>query len=847
MSSGRRLAPGQRALWLSQRLHPDAPVQNMALLTHIDGEVDPARLAQAFDATVDQLDVLRTRIVDEGGSPVVRLDAERQGPEIHQIERKKVRSWAEARVITPLDTTIRAYDSVLLPHGDGTLSWYLCLHHTVTDATSSALIFEATAANYHGEGIDEWPSYYRWAAELAHRATGDGADDPAAVRVQRARRHWDDRTPATVVDRLYRPLRQPTPHADRLPVALDDTLLAELGARFDADYRMLSEDLAWTTLLMTATAAYLHQVAGARSFALGLPVHNRSDDEARRLVGTVMEVFPVDVEVGADDTFRTLHKQVGRAILRTLGQAQPGTAPSADYAAVVNVIPRAPVGSFGPLPTTTQWIHSGAIDSAHLLRVQLSAYDDQTQGAGAGGPALALDLNHGTAGIDHRRRAPAHFRRLIEAMVGDPDSPVTRSILDDDELAAVEAWETGPDFPDATGGVVPALAAALAEHDQTSLTEGDRSWTGRELWSRVRATAAWLRGQGLVSGDRVGIALPRSADAVVAIMAVMVAEGSFVPLDINQPEKRLRNLTQRASCRLVLTSLPSTEELTAATAADDDPLPTIDPDAEAYLLFTSGSTGQPKGVPITHGGLARYLRFAVESYVEAGEAPVVPLFSALSFDLTITSLFLPHLVGGEQLVITADGPAGLQAIAAEPRITWCKATPSHLEVLIRLLPDGHRLRTAVVGGEAFGSGLARRMLAWNPDFAIYNEYGPTEAVVGCMIHRVDPERVDAHQEVPIGVPAPGVTLRIVGTGLERVPLGSAGELLIAHDGVTSGYLADAEAPDVDDPFVTLADSDGAQRRFYRSGDLVRLVDEQTLVYLGRIDEQVKVVWGATRS
>lgn len=848
LSTGRQLAAAQRPLWLSQRLHPEAPVQNMALLTHIDGEVDPQRLADAFESTIDQLDVLRTRITEEDGKPVVHLTAERQPPEIQPIDRDKAASWAEARVATPLDTGVRGYDSVLLPHGDGTLSWYLCLHHTITDATSSALVFAATAANYHGEPLDH-ASYYQWSdarrreldtAQAGANANGEG---PSLLRDKRALDHWAARAAAPVVDRLYQPRRQSTALADRVPVALDADLLASIEERLGAEYRMLSDDLAWTTLLMTATAAYLHHVAGASSFSLGLPVHNRSDAATRDLVGTVMEVFPVDVSVEADDTFASLHKRVGRAILTTLGNARPGTAPAGDYVAVINVIPRAPVGGFGPLATTTRWIHAGAIDSAHLLRIQLSAYDDHADTSAEGdtasaGPALALDVNHGGAGLDHRRRAPGHFRRVVEAMVADPQAPVATALLADDELAAVLAWETAEDFTGDTEGLLPRLATALGGRHTTCLTDGDATWTGDQLWHQVLGTAAWLRAQGLEQGDRVGIQLPRSSDAVIAIMAVLAAEGSFVPLDVAQPVRRLQSLTRQASCRLVLTSLPALDELPEVDI--DAPVPTIAPDDEAYLLFTSGSTGQPKGVPITHGGLARYLRFAVESYVEPGETPVVPLFSALSFDLTITSLFLPFLAGGEQIIVRADGAAGLAAVADEPRITWCKATPSHLEVLLRLLPEGHRLRTAVVGGEAFGSGLAKRMLAFNPSFAIYNEYGPTEAVVGCMIHRVDPDRVDDHQEVPIGIPAPGVTLRVVGPGLERVPLGSAGELLISHVGVTEGYLADPEAGERRDPFVTLPDPDGTERRFYRSGDLVRLVDPHTMVYLGRIDEQVKV-------
>jgi amino acid adenylation domain-containing protein len=278
-------------------------------------------------------------------------------------------------------------------------------------------------------------------------------------------------------------------------------------------------------------------------------------------------------------------------------------------------------------------------------------------------------------------------------------------------------------------------------------------------------------------------------------------------------------------------------------------------DDEAYLLFTSGSTGEPKGVPITHQGLADYITFAAHAYVAPGERTVAALFSALTFDLTITSLFVPLVTGGRTVVIGPDGPTGLATIADRRDITWLKATPSHLELLVRLLPNDHALRTLVVGGEAFGRSLAESLLAFNPTARIFNEYGPTEAVVGCMIYQV-PDGYGVHwpygPDVPIGRPAPGVSLVVLDRYRQPVPVGSPGELCISHRGVTAGYL-DAAADKQGEvaggsPFMTI---DGT--RFYQSGDLARLIPadgtgpgsesgiaDHELVYLGRIDEQVKI-------
>jgi amino acid adenylation domain-containing protein len=875
LRAGRALTPMQRGLWVSQRRHPAAPVQNMALLTHIAGPLDAQRLAQAFATVVAASDVLRTRVEEVDGSPLVLLDAPPQEPEVITLDRSEARAWAERRVATPIDLAIRGYDSAILCHPDGSVSWYLALHHVVTDATSSALVFEATAAAYRGQPVALAP-YYGWA-----RSLDQPPDERVAKRRARAQAHWRERPTAPGLGRLYRPVRNPEPEAARLTVPIGPGLATAVGQRLATDYSVLSPDLSWTALLLTATAAYLHQVAGSGTFALGLPVHNRTDADTRALIGPIMEVFPVDVTIELGDTFRTLHKRVSRAVLTTLAQALPGTAPAGDFAAVVNVIPRGAVGPFGPFPTTTSWIHAGAIDAAHLLRVQLTAYQGP-MGEEAGDERhllhelhrdelhLALDLNRAGADADHLDRAPGHFRRLLEAAVADPDAAISGPVLDRQELELVALWESTPDLaplpisrrqatsrrPTATGGdddddgpgLVAQLRAALAGRRGVALRHGHRSWTGEDLWAEVTALSRWLRQRGVGGnagpGARVGIELPRSAEAVVAILAVLVAGGSFVPLDPRQPEARRLGLTRRARCQLVLSELPTTDARRfppgeVRLASDADP----GLDDEAYLLFTSGSTGEPKGVPITHRGIARYLRFAAANYLTRhpagpdGRDLVVPLFSALTFDLTMTSLFLPLLAGGELVVIEAEGPTALAALAVDRRLNWCKATPSHLDVLCRLLPADHRLATVVVGGEAFSSGLARRLLAHRSDLAIFNEYGPTEAVVGCMIHHVSPDRLADQHEVPIGRPAPGVTLRIVGPELARVPLGAAGELLIASPGLTTGYLGIEANTAItsEGPFVEL---DG--QRFYRSGDLVRLANPDTAIYLGRIDEQVKV-------
>jgi len=849
----RRLSPMQRSLLASQLANPDHPAQNTALLSHIQGPVDADRLAAAFATVVAANDVLRTRIGGPGSDTVDGIDlVDRDAippTEIIEAERSDFEASARVRAAEPIDLSACTWDSVIAVHPDGTASWFLNLHHVVTDATSSAMVFQATAAAYHGLDVEPSASYYEWANRLAA-----SLDQPSGP-VVKASDHWRSRDAAPRIGRLYRAPDRPDPPAHRLPLDLGD-LTKRVEERMGQDLRMLTEHLGWSTLLVTATALWCHRLTGADRFAIGLPVHNRNDAESRGLIGPVMEVFPVDIEIEADDTARTLHKRVGRSIMATLARAVPGTAPAADHEIVVNVIPRADQSSFGPIPAVTTWLHPGAIDGSHLARVQMTAYAaDQEPGASQQGWDFALDLNDGAADADHRARAPEHLASALAAIVDETDTPIGRwGLATPAETDLLDGWGTGADFDSPTTPVVTALRLALAANTDTVLVDDDRALDGPELLAWIDSTAGWLTEQGVGPGVRVGVDLPRSIEAVVAITATIVAGGSFVPLDPSQPAARRQRLADRAGCRLVIGS-PDTIDATrpdtvvaAITPAGGSSSEDAEGDPEqdeAYVIFTSGSTGEPKGVPISRLGLARYLRFAAERYAGDGRPPIIaPLFSPLTFDLTITTLFLPLLSGGRLVVVAEDGPLGLAAVAKRTEITWMKATPSHLEILARLLPGDHALATLVVGGEAFGTRLAGELLAGNPDREIHNEYGPTEAVVGCMDYLVEPALLTEQSEVPIGAPAPGVTLAVVDRYGHRVPVGAPGELWISHPGLTSGYLIDADvAPadteaagqPVDGPFV-----EWEGRRWYRSGDLVRLQDHERLVYLGRIDEQIKV-------
>ncbi len=810
---GRQLTAMQRSLWASQAKSPASPHQNTALLWHIEAELDLGRLGSAFAQVVEASDVLRTTIVSDAGKTTAVLSKMKPVTEQLTMSLEDAQVWASSRAAITMDATVSLYDSVTIDHQDGTVSWFLNLHHAITDATSSASVFGATAAAYAGDQI-ELDSYYDWADAQAN-------DD----RTVSARTYWDRQSLSPKVGRLYGQAGSPSPAADRMEVGIQ-SLRADLDQLLAGRLASLSEDLAWTSFLLTTTAVLIHRTSGADSFSIGLPLHNRAGAQAQAIIGPAMEVFPVAIEIESSDTFASLHKRISRSAMATIRKAKPGSAPNqVSFETIVNVIPRGGVTNFGAFRATTSWVHPGAVDPSHLLRVQLTTY--------AGGPPrIELDVNHAVGTDAERQRVPAHFNSVLAEFVSNPDAPIgSFPLLDLGEIETVTAWGTGTvhgtKVPD---DVVSQLEASLMANGGVALTDGHRQLTGPDTWRHVSDLAGWLISEGVVPGVRVGIEMERTVDAVLAIYAVLAAGGSYVPLDPSQPESRRKQLIERAGCELVLRELPAIE------AGNPVELPAIGLQDEAYLLFTSGSTGEPKGVPITHLGLADYLDYARSSYLVDEQPPFAALFTPLTFDLTVTTLFMPLLAGGRLLTVAPSGLEGLIQVARAQELTWLKATPSHLELLLRLVEPGHQLKSLVVGGEAFTARLARQLWLAFDEVSLFNEYGPTEAVVGCMYYKATESEIETLADVPIGKPAPGITLAVVDEYLQPVPVGAVGELLIASRGLTAGYLASSDG--TDPGLGKFVEVDGF--RYYRSGDLVRLVDPETLVYHGRADSQIKV-------
>jgi amino acid adenylation domain-containing protein len=383
----------------------------------------------------------------------------------------------------------------------------------------------------------------------------------------------------------------------------------------------------------------------------------------------------------------------------------------------------------------------------------------------------------------------------------------------------------------------------------------DRRLTYSQINQRSNQLARRLRQLGLGPETLAGVSLERSPEMVIALLAVWKAGGAYTPLDPTYPIERLSFMSADAGVQILLTDSAHRQLFPSRTAkvvfVDTDwPViahedgsnlaPAATPSNLAYVMYTSGSTGQPKGAMIQHDGLVNYLWWAIEAY-DITASGSVPVHTSISFDLTVTSLYAPLLAGGQVELVPEDVGAQslLQALRKARQRDLIKLTPAHLELLSQQLRPEEAAgltKTFVIGGEML---LAESLRFWKesaPEIRLINEYGPTEAVVGCCVYEVQPD--DSTGPVPIGRPIANTQLYVLDSDLKPAAPGVAGELYIGGIGVARGYLNRPELTAerfLPDPF-----SPERGGRLYKTGDRCRYREDGALEFLGRIDDQVKL-------
>ena len=842
------LTTAQWLLWLGQQLVPESPLYNMAFLFTLKGKIDPVHFRAAVQALVQRSDTLRMVFEDIDGIPqqrvlpwldyevpILDLSAEINPP-------AAARAWAEERCQQQFNLSERLFDIVLIRLGVDCFTWYINQHHLTTDISSLKLIYQ-TLSDFYRRSINGTLAQ----ADVlpAYGSLSLPSPSPKAIH------YWQQYTAGSVA--LYqRTAEQVSPRTHRVSCELGPERTQALKRlALNSEATALTPKLSLFNLVAGILLAYLHRVSGQHQVAIATPAHGRPTAALKEILGVFIELFPLQADIESDDTFASLLAKVRDSSSLLMRYAQPGAsqiAPSRDVNVVLNFI-HAKVSGFDGHPMQAEWVHPGAGDPRHHLRLQVHDFDDR------GSLQLHFDFNCDLFEPELQQRAPGHFLALVDAVLADLHQSIAgvAMVHEPERSQLIKLAQSGGDTGTLTDNrtvpqtVVQQFEMQVAQTpDAVAITCENKTVTYGQLNANANQLAHYLRQQGVTTEVPVGICLRRSVEMLVAIWAVLKAGGAYIPIDPSHPTKRITHILRDTQARWVLTHSAVSDCLGSSTQTipldglDLTSQPNKNPNNPptitqlAYLLYTSGSTGQPKGVEVEHGGLANYVQWAIQHYVR-GRTLAFPLFSPFTFDLTVTSIYVPLLSGGQVVIYPENNGTidlSLQRIFEENTVDVIKLTPSHL-ALVQGMAIGSRVKTLILGGEDLKTSLAGAIAnASDHPIEIYNEYGPTEATVGCMIHRFEVQ-TNAPTSVSIGKPAADSEIYLLDEHLNLVPQGSVGEIFIGGPGLARGYLHRPEL--TAERFVHRG-----EQRLYRTGDLGRWQENGQLTYLGRGDRQVKI-------
>ncbi|MGO4447196.1 amino acid adenylation domain-containing protein, partial [Mycobacterium sp. 2YAF39] len=877
--AGVPLSFGQNRLWFLAQLLGPSTVYNMPVALRLGGRLDPEALGAALADVVDRHESLRTVFPTVDGTPhQVVLPAEQadfgwavvdatglSAGELDQaIDSVACHSFDLARRVPLRAKLFRVADDehVLVA----------VVHHIAADGWSIAPLVADLGTAYADRCRGRAPGWTELAVQYAdytlwQRLQFGEMDDPhSRIAIQLA--YWHDAL-AGMPERLQLPVDRPYPKvADYRGATVAIEWPAELQTQVVRAAR--AHNATSFMVMQAALAILLSKLSASSDVAVGFPIAGRRDPALDDLVGLFVNTLVLRVDLAADPTVDEL-----------LGQVQQRSLAAYEHQDVPFEVL---VDRFNP---TRSLAHHPLVQV--MLAWQNFAGQDNDPAAGLGLGDLqvsALPLESRTARMDLTfslgERFTAHgepagiggtveFRtdvfdpatiktliarlgRVLTAMTADPAQRVSFiDVLDDAERSRLDrAVKPAILSPAAAPVSIPLLfgARVAATPEAVAVSFRDHTMTYRELDEAANRLAHLLVGHGAGPGALVGLLLPRSAEAIVAILAVLKTGAGYLPIDPSLPDARVGFILADSAPIAVITTSDLRSQLHGQVPVIDigDPrldaqpstaLPAHAPDDVAYVIYTSGTTGTPKGVAVTHHNITALLN---SLHGEVGSAGVWTQFHSYAFDFSVWEIFGALLGGGRLVVVPEDvarAPEEFRALLAAEQVTVLSQTPSAFYALQSIDFPGSRLslETVVFGGEALEPQRLRTWLEHYPDSPrLINMYGITETTVHVSFREIGASDV-ANAVSPIGVPLTHLRVFVLDPWMRPVPDGVIGELFVAGAGVGVGYMG---RPGLTaSRFVACPFGHGGQR-MYRTGDVARWGADGQLVYVGRADEQVKV-------
>ncbi|MGH9370512.1 MAG: amino acid adenylation domain-containing protein, partial [Vicinamibacterales bacterium] len=838
------LSYAQQRLWFLEQLQPNTPLYNVSRTFAFSGDAREDAIEAAVNEIVRRHEVLRTTFASIGGRPFQLIAASQHvAVPVHDLRRERVARREQEYLRIRADVTETPFDlaggpvirAAFVRLSAAQCALIVAIHHIATDGWSMEVfarelevLYRAAADGQHAELPEPPIQYADYAIWQRQRLEGDHA----ALELVQCRKRlagmpsvfdlpWDHPRPAV-------PSFDGATVSFDIPQALTDGLI-EFGRQ---------REVTLFTTLLTAFTALLARLSGSKDIVIGTPSAGRSHTEIENLIGFFVNTLVLRTDLTGDPTLEELLHRVERSMLDAFDSQDLPFDRLVSELAPERHLAHNPLVQvmFALQETQDAGVRNPASDPEPPQVEKGTAKFDLTLTVleSDGGLAGAIEFSTALLEADTVSRWTELYIRMLEVLVGRPSGHLGEvSLLTPDERGrAIVTWnDNASAYPRAASLGDLFVEQAARRPDAIAVSYGGRTLTYHELDHLSGRVARYLRNTGVSAGDRVAVLMERSPEWIAALLGIVRCGAAYVPLDGAYPQVRQERITADAGAGIALTdrdfaNLPDEADPTVAGSGD----------SIAYVMYTSGSTGEPKGIAVPHRGVVRLVRST--NYVSIGPEDRVAQASHPAFDAATFEIWGPLLNGATLVGIhrdTALAPGRYAQALRDSDVSILFVTTALFNQIAREEPSAFAtVKQVMFGGERADAQAVREVLAAGRPRRLMNVYGPTETTTFATFQEID-ALTESETSVPIGSAIGNTQVYVLTPQLEPQPIGVPGEICIGGDGLATGYV---NAPDltaarfVSSPFGT--------GRLYRTGDIGRYRADGAIEFLGRTDDQVKI-------
>ncbi|MCU0286404.1 MAG: amino acid adenylation domain-containing protein, partial [Acidobacteria bacterium] len=848
------LSSAQKRLYILYQMDPQGIGYNIPSLLALEGEIDKEKLEQTFRQLIHRHESLRTSFYMINDVPVQRIHEELEF-EIEYLAAKNTNEREDGRGAPPWSPFIRPFELSNAPllrvglvkeKGDRQILM-VDMHHIISDGTSMNILVNDFMAMYQGENLSGLQVQYK---DFSNWQNSEKQVESLKLQGE----YWLNEF-ASEIPALELPVDYPRP-------AVQSFEGSNIHFEIDKETTVVLKNLALETdvtiymVLLSLYTVFLAKLTNQEDIIIGSPIAGRRHADLEKIIGMFVNTLALRNFPSGEKRFMDFLREVKEKTLNAFeNQDYP-------YEKLVNQVVINREISRNPLFDVIFLLQNMDIAGINIPGLKLTPYPYENKTAKS-------DLR--LTGIEEENkllftfeyctklfkketveRFIVYFKNIVKSIVAD----TKRKISDFEILTVEEKKQILFDFNDTEAEYpkdktihqlfveqalespdhIAIVGESIVETPCAASVQYQFQITYHELNNQSNRLAGLLIEKGVLPDTIVGIMIERSIEMIIGIFGILKSGGAYLPIDPMYPQERIDHMLKDSAAKFLAVANNKEGEKVRRWEGEKMLLESIFHPANhlfyqhsalelprilhsnhlCYIIYTSGSTGRPKGVMVDHHSVVNYIKWAIKNYIKNEENVSIPLFTPLSFDLTVTSVFTPLLSGNS---ILAYKETFIDKIIEDNRVEVIKLTPSHLKIILEISQKlKSNIKRFIVGGESLETKLAENITGkFNKSLEIYNEYGPTEATVGCMIYRFSND-YGMLTAVPIGTPAANVQIYILDKNRKPVPVGVPGEIYIGGECVARGYL---NCPELTAEKFIKNNRSNRTNIFYKTGDLGR--------------------------